>query len=113
MQRDINSIEDILSAANEIQDFLGNIDQQAFLNDRLRFSAVIHKLLIIGEACTRFSKEFRAKYPEIPWRQIIGMRNILIHAYDDIILQEVWYAATVSTPQLVQLLEQILPQEQD
>jgi uncharacterized protein with HEPN domain len=108
MQRDIASIRDIVTAAYEIQAFIGDSTEEAFLQDDLRFSAVIHKLLIVGEACTRLSDNFRGRYPEIPWKKIIGMRNILIHAYDDIILQEVWFAATVSLPELMPKLELML-----
>jgi uncharacterized protein with HEPN domain len=83
-------------------------DIEQLEGDKMCYSAVIRQLEIIGEAANRISKEFQAKHPEIPWRKVIGMRNVLIHAYDDVTVDEVWRAATISVPELVKLLEPYL-----
>ncbi|MGQ0591835.1 MAG: HepT-like ribonuclease domain-containing protein [Gammaproteobacteria bacterium] len=62
-------------------------------------------LEIIGEAANRVPRDVQAQFPQIPWAAIIGMRNILIHAYDTIDLLQLWYAATVSVPELLRHLD--------
>ena len=70
--------------------------------------AVIRRLEIIGEAARRISDETRADYPNIPWREIIGMRNIVIHEYDDIDLDTVFKTAKKDLPSLIVSIEQIM-----
>ena len=109
--RDLNSVIDILIAARLIGQFIEGIDKEIFESDLMRQSAVIRQLEIIGEATKRLSQDFRAVYPQIPWRQMAGMRDILIHNYDDIELNEVWNVATISIPELIEQIEDILPPE--
>jgi len=68
-------------------------------------SAVIWQLEIIGEATKRLSIPFRDNHPDIPWQKMAGMRDILIHAYDAVDLDEVWNAANQSIPRLIEQLE--------
>ena len=60
----------------------------------MRTSAIIRQLGIVGEAVSKLSPEFRSAHPEIPWRDIIAMRNILIHAYRHVDLDKVWVAVS-------------------
>ncbi len=99
--RDAASLLDLLEAAKLVQSFVEGIDRQGFERDPMRQSAVIRQIEIIGEAAKRLSREFRAGHSEVPWREVAGMRDILIHAYDHVDLDEVWAAATVSIPVLV------------
>ncbi|MDJ0682205.1 MAG: DUF86 domain-containing protein [Xenococcaceae cyanobacterium MO_167.B52] len=110
--RHLNSVIDILIAARLIEQFIEGIDREIFESDLMRQSAVIRQLEIIGEATKRLSQEFRAIYPQIPWRQMAGMRDILIHNYDDIELDELWNVATISIPELIQQIECIVPPEE-
>lgn len=64
---------------------------------------------IIGEAARRLSDEFRAAHPGIPWRKVIGLRNVLAHRYDEVDDVEVWRLAREEIPPLVQQLEAVLP----
>jgi len=73
--------------------------------------AIIRTLEIIGEAASRVSTKTRETYPQIAWRQIIGMRNYLIHAYMNVDLNVVWDTATHSVPELVEQLEKTIPPE--
>ena len=77
------------------------MDQGAFDKDLKTQSAVIRQLEIIGEATKRLSEEFRGQHPEIRWRQIAGMRDILIHAYDHVDVNEVWHVTQTSIPELI------------
>ena len=69
----------------------------------------MYRLEVIGEAVTRLSEEFRAEHSEIPWRKIVGTRNVLIHAYHRVDLSEVWRVVTQELPDLVVALEALLP----
>lgn len=64
--------------------------REAFFNDLLVQSAVLHRLALLGEACRGVSPELREAHPEIPWPQIIGFRNVVIHEYFGIDLELVW-----------------------
>lgn len=109
MSRDLSYVADILEAAQLVQTFIAGIDQEVFEQDLMRQSAVIRQIEIIGEATKRLSDEFRTNYPDIPWRQMAGMRDILIHAYHHVDLAEVWYTATEAVPVLVQKIKPLLP----
>lgn len=63
---------------------------------------------LIGEAATRLPEEWRASHPEIPWRQIIAMRNAMIHGYDTIMDDVLWDVATKDVPQLRQAIDALL-----
>ena len=64
--------------------------RDAFFNDLIIQSAILHRLALLGEACRGMSPELRAAHPEIPWPQIVGFRNVVIHEYFGIDLQLVW-----------------------
>lgn len=78
--------------------FLRGIDQEAFLASELIRSAVLQKLSVIGEAANRVSAELRAAHPEVPWRAIVGMRNLAVHAYFTLDWEIVWKTATRDVP---------------
>jgi uncharacterized protein with HEPN domain len=79
MSRDDTTLLDILTAARLATEFKGGLDKASFSTDLKTQSAILHQLLILGEAVKRLSEEFRAKHPGIPWRMIEGMRDTLIH----------------------------------
>ncbi|MDY6782484.1 MAG: HepT-like ribonuclease domain-containing protein [Cyanobacteriota bacterium] len=80
--------------------YLNSKTQADFERDRLLQDAIVRRLEIVGEAATRLSDEARQTLEHIPWRQIIGMRNIMIHQYDRVDLQLVRDTATQVLPQL-------------
>ena len=76
-------------------------DQASFLRDPRTEFAILHQIIILGEATKRLSREFRSQHPSIPWRLIAGMRDKLIHEYHDVDLEEVWRVATVDEPRML------------
>jgi uncharacterized protein with HEPN domain len=82
MPRDEATLLDIVTAARLAIEFRGELDKDAFLADLKTKAAVVHELLVLGEAVKRLSSSFRSKVHEIPWSLIAGMRDVLIHHYD-------------------------------
>jgi len=111
-QRNESYVVDILHAARLVQSFLLNVDRGAFDRDIMRQSAVIHQLMVIGEAAKHISQQFKDDHSEVPWKDMAGMRDILIHAYRRINLDEVWSAATVHVPDLIRQIEPLVPSNQ-
>lgn len=102
MQRDESVLQDITNAARLVIEFVEGFEKDVFLEDWKTRSAVLYQLTLIGEAVKRLSKEFRARYPEVPWALIAGMRDNLIHGYDLIDWDEVWKTSTVDVPDLLE-----------
>ena len=75
--------------------------------------AVEWEVEIIGEAASKLSREFRDAHPEIPWQRIIAQRNVIAHEYGDILIDRIWRVATERIPELIQLLEPLIPQSPD
>ena len=80
----------ILDAINQIESYTVHLSYSQFLETPLVQDGVIRQLEIIGEASRNLSDEFRAKHSDLPWQQIIGLRNRLIHAYFDVNLGIIW-----------------------
>jgi uncharacterized protein with HEPN domain len=85
-------------------------DQQAFEEDELLQTWVVHHIGIIGEAARRISDDLRAQHPDVPWSQMIGMRNILVHHYFGIDAELVWATVKRDLPLLRNQLQSILRQ---
>jgi uncharacterized protein with HEPN domain len=113
MSRDEAILLDIARAAHLILEFKQGMDRVAFLIDIKTQSAILHQLMVVGEAVKRLSQDFRAQNPSIPWTLIARMRDKLIHGYDIVDLNEVWKSADTDVPNLLSSLEPLLPKENE
>jgi len=111
MRRDEVILLDIAQAARLVIEFTQGMTKEQFLDDIKTQSAVLYPLLVIGEAVKRLSREFRARYPHIPWSLIAGMRDHLIHGYDVVDWDEVWKTAKRDVPDLLGEIESLLPSD--
>lgn len=96
-------------AARLILDFKRGMSHEAFVGDRRTQSAIVHQMLILGEAAKRLSETFRSDHLDVPWSRIARMRDLMIHHYEAIDIEEVWRTADVDVPDLLSFLEPLLP----
>lgn len=101
-------LTDILAASTAIGEFIEGMDYKEFCDDDKTLSAVIKKLEIIGEAAKKIPFEITSVNSGIPWKEMAGMRDILIHSYFGIEFEAVWVAATKSVPELIPRIENLL-----
>ena len=109
----LDFIEDILDAMDKAEILLQDVTFDDFVADfRINF-AVVRALEIIGEATKRLPMRLRDEYPDIPWRNMAGMRDRIIHGYDTVDLQIVWDVVKVDIPRIKPLIRQILADYQE
>jgi uncharacterized protein with HEPN domain len=109
MWTDDGTALDILTAARRIRNFAAGLTLAQFSADLRTQSAVLHQIIVLGEAVKRLSDDFRQAHPAIPWTQIAGMRDRCVHGYDNVDLDRVWEVIQTHAPQLVAYLENVLP----
>jgi len=108
MGKDKAYADDVLSAMRDVVAYLGDMGFEALVADEKTADAIHRKLEIMGEATKRLSKALRDAHPEIPWKNMAGMRNKLIHGYDEIELDQVYDAVTQVIPPLIPKIEAIV-----
>jgi len=110
-KRDPALLWDMIQAARETRGFVANLTFHKYMQSRMTQLAVERSIEIIGEAAHNVSEAFRAEHPEIPWRSMIGQRNVIVHEYGEIRQERLWIVATVRIPELIRLLEPLVPAE--
>ena len=108
MKSDAVYLQHILEAIQQIALYTSEVSYEQFLQKRLVQDGVVRQLEIIGEASRNLSPEFRNSQPQIPWQQIIGLRNRVIHAYFEINLTIIWEVVQNDLPTLRQQLEPLI-----
>lgn len=103
--RQVGLLRDMLDSAVLIRTYLAAVDRQSFLGDCEKQDAVLRRFEIIGEAASRLSAESQALFPDIPFRAMRGMRNIIAHDYGEVDLELVWQTVEVDLPGLIKVLE--------
>lgn len=104
---------DILTAAEKCLRFVNGLSFDEFNNSDLHQSAVVKQLEVIGEAANRVSDVFCSDHPEIPWRQMIGMRHRLIHNYTRIDVKTVWETVQNDLSPLIDQLKPLIPEDDE
>lgn len=107
MKDDSIYIDHIIASIDRIQQYISGLKQSTFLNDLKTQDAVVRQLEIIGEATKKVSFELRDKFPSIPWLDMAGMRDRLVHDYIDVDFEIVWKTASEDIPKLKELLATI------
>jgi uncharacterized protein with HEPN domain len=107
---DISYLWDMLDASMAIRQFLVGKTFDDYDTDRLLRGAVERHIEIIGEAARNVSPDFRAGHPQIPWSKIIAQRHVLAHEYGEIKHERIWSVATVHIPELIKLLDLLVPE---
>lgn len=111
MRRDQQRLNDILEALDWIAKVIAGRTEAEFVADETLCYAVAQKLTIIGEAVARLSQEIRARHNSVPWPDIVGLRNILVHEYFGIFWPFVWQTAVDHAPVLREQVAEILRAE--
>jgi len=100
--------QDILESGAAIQSYVQGMTCEAFVQDRMRYSAVIREFEIIGEAVGKLSEELKGGYPEIPWQDVKDFRNLLAHEYFGVDLEIVWNTIRDDLPLLMDAVQKIV-----
>ena len=113
MERDLQSLLDMLPSTKIVMGHIAGRSRSELDIDLQFQDSVVHRLLIIGETSKRVFEAMRQSIPIIPWTAISGMRNRLIHEYDEINLNIVWETVVNNLPGLILELERIVPPDEE
>ena len=105
-------LQDILDAVNDIESFVDDMTYEEFIKDRKTLNAVVRSIEIIGEASKNIPETIKAKNKELPWKQMAGMRDKLIHAYFGIDTETLWKTAKDNIPPLKKSIQKMLKDQE-
>jgi uncharacterized protein with HEPN domain len=106
-QKDQTYLRDMLMYSRDAVEFMRGKTISSLNEDRLLARAITYTVGIIGEAASHVSQEVRDTYPQIPWPQVIAMRNRLFHGYNDVNYERLWNTVMVAIPSLIEVLEAV------
>lgn len=113
MRPDEALLLDMMHAAQDATAIAASTTESGFRSSRLHQLALLKAVEIIGEAASRVSDETRNGHPDVPWIEIIGMRNRIVHGYVDVRLDVVWRTVREDVPALVAKLRHLVPLDDD
>ncbi len=108
LKPDVVRLQHMVDAANEAQSFIAGKSKTDLLQDRKPALALVKTIEIVGEVASKVSRDLKGKSPEIPWVDIVAMRNRLIHGYFEINLEIVWQTVTTELPPIITQSEELL-----
>ena len=106
--RDKSRLEDILKSIDNVRQYVENVTFEQFVSDTMRYYAIIKNVEIVGEAANMLTRHFQQLHPELPWRQIVGMRNVLVHGYANISDRQLWQTVNEDLPPMKQIINRYL-----
>lgn len=106
--RDKGRLEDILKYGQNVERIVSGITFEEFVQDIRAYYATMKNIEVIGEAANMLTRHFRETYSELPWRQIVGMRNVLVHGYSQVSDADLWETATRDIVPLCKKVERYL-----
>jgi uncharacterized protein with HEPN domain len=112
MWRDPAWVLDMLQASRKALEYARGLSGEQFHASELHQDAILRQLTVVGEAAKRVSAQFRASHPEVPWRLVAGFRDVVVHEYSRVDLQEVWRIISEDLPVLVAILELLVPPDE-
>lgn len=101
-------IGDILRNAQRARVFVGELTPEALAADELRLYGALHALTLVGEAAKRVSPEVRARFPAVPWKAMAGLRDVIVHQYDELDVEAIHRTATRDAEHLIRQLPSLL-----
>lgn len=101
-------LQDILSSINDIVSFTENMTFDSFKEDKKTMYAVTRCIEVLGEAAKKIPKSIRDKYPSVPWKEMVGMRNKMIHEYFGVDVKILWQTVKGDIPSLKPLIQEIV-----
>jgi uncharacterized protein with HEPN domain len=101
-------LEDILESIELMEDYIKDISREDFMSSMMYLDLVVRRLEVVGEAVNNLSEEIKEKYSDIPWHEIGGMRNKLIHEYFGVDKDLVWETAKKDVPNFKKNIQEIL-----
>jgi uncharacterized protein with HEPN domain len=104
-------IQDIINAANSIADYSAEITVEEFRKNEVLIKAILYDFVVIGEAAVHIPTEVKSRYPQIPWRLMGDMRNIIAHEYFQVDLKILWNTIQNNLPSLMTQLHELLRSE--
>ena len=109
MWRDEALLLDMLLAAQDAREFAIGLDLESFKQSKLHQNAIVRSLEVVGEAASHISVDYRLDHPALPWAEMVGMRNRLIHGYNKISLEIVWDVVQNELPELIKKIRPLVP----
>lgn len=113
MRKDESRLLDILLACREARQFVADVSREEFQTDTVLQRALCMSLEIIGEAARTVSDECKAAHPEIPWRDIVGLRHRIVHEYFRLDLDIIWQIVQRDISPLIRQIEPLIPPEDE
>ena len=107
MSRDKESLFDIVEAIEKILAYTKGVGFEEFQLNEEKQDAVLRRILVIGEATKRLSADFKTRHSQIPWKEIAGMRDIVVHDYNRIDLETIWDVVQNDLPELIKFLNSL------
>ena len=101
-------LDDIVEATSKVLEYTSGLSYEQFGADRKTIEAVVWNLQIIGEAVKNIPEETRSQYPDVPWRDMAGLRDIIVHQYFGIKLDVIWKVIQQDLPRVEHLIREIL-----